>query len=177
MNATLYCTANSIAFGSVLLPTIPMPFQWTVPSVGNATKGGGTEGVCPQNTFHFQFTGRAQGVATPPTSLCGKITIQPEPNNRVTTTPPAPVPAPTQTQDPEQPSGDEGGLSMTETLIIAGSIFTDAEQVHAWTEPPISEWPKGLYTRKLSRHHHDIHEAEEDMDQDQDRGRGMDLHL
>ncbi|KAG0262365.1 hypothetical protein BG011_010248 [Mortierella polycephala] len=149
-----------------------MPFQWTVPSVGDAIIGGGTEGVCPQNTFHFQFTGRVVGIAAPSTSSCGKIIIQPEPNNRITTTPPAlsptPTRTPTQTQAPEQPSDDEGGLSMMETLIIAGSIFTDAEQVHA-AENPIPEGPKDLHTRKPNQHRHEVQEVGEVMDQDQDR--------
>ncbi|CAO3566188.1 unnamed protein product [Mortierella alpina] len=90
IRGALYCdTGNKIA--DIPLSGTAGPQTWTVPSVGNATTPGGTTGLCAQNSFHVEYSGRTQGFAflTPPFGpiRCPTIIISPAANNNFTTTP------------------------------------------------------------------------------------------
>ncbi|KAF9201938.1 hypothetical protein BGZ49_007869, partial [Haplosporangium sp. Z 27] len=90
MIATLNCN-NGIAISNVTITNWATPFNWTVPSVGNATTAGGTTGTCPGNAFHMRYTGSASKtyVLLPVTVQydvsCQTITVNPAPNGTITT--------------------------------------------------------------------------------------------
>ncbi|KAG0041737.1 hypothetical protein BGZ83_001373, partial [Gryganskiella cystojenkinii] len=129
INFTLYCNAGP-TIAQVTPSTLAGPYNWTVPSVGNATTVGGTIGVCADNAFHIEYSGMAKqllGVIMPWGPVrCGGITILPAPNGTFTTTTttmPAtstststsPTTTPTDTAD----TGSGGGISTTVLIVIA----------------------------------------------------------
>ncbi|KAF8978383.1 hypothetical protein BGZ46_006523 [Entomortierella lignicola] len=125
INATLYCN-NNVKIANVTIPNLTGPYNWTVPSVGNATTVGGTVGVCPSNAFHIEYSGQAAGflniVSIPWGPVqCGTITILPAPNGTVTTTTTTTTATASATVSPTQStdSSNGGGLSITIVVIIA----------------------------------------------------------
>ncbi|KAF9916426.1 hypothetical protein BX616_003777 [Lobosporangium transversale] len=131
INGTLYCNGNNLKIAEVSIPNLIGPYNWTVPSVGNATTVGGEMGTCPQNAFHMEYSGEAYGVLSivklpwGPVR-CGTITILPAPNGTLTTTTTmsstatTSSAASTSTESPNTSAGGGGsGLSMTVIVIIA----------------------------------------------------------
>ncbi|KAF9190639.1 hypothetical protein BGZ51_008386 [Haplosporangium sp. Z 767] len=88
INATLVCNADARAIATIWMPTEALPLDWVLPSVGNATKVGGKEGSCANNSFHIEYAGtgtmsnRFLALEWGPIK-CGAMTILPEPNNTV----------------------------------------------------------------------------------------------
>ncbi|KAF9346590.1 hypothetical protein BGX26_001884 [Mortierella sp. AD094] len=134
INATLYCNGNNVQIANVPIPNLAGPYNWTVPSVGNATTVGGTVGTCPMNAFHIEYSGEASGflsiVKIPwGPARCGTITINPAPNGTITTTTTTTTTTTSSTTSsstsatvsPTQPADNSNGsgLSMTVTVIIA----------------------------------------------------------
>ncbi|KAI1317048.1 hypothetical protein EDD11_009114 [Mortierella claussenii] len=131
INGTLYCNGNNARIADVPIPNLTGPYNWTVPSVGNATTAGGLVGVCPQNAFHMEYSGEAAGflsIGRIPWGpvRCGTITILPAPNGTVitTTTTTMASTSTTSTTSPtvtstDTPSNSGGGLSTTVVVIIA----------------------------------------------------------
>ncbi|KAF9393412.1 hypothetical protein BGX21_010776 [Mortierella sp. AD011] len=134
INATLYCNSNNVQIAYVSIPNLTGPYNWTVPSVGNATTVGGTVGTCPLNAFHIEYAGEASGflsiVKIPwGPARCGTITITPAPNGTVTTTTTTTTTTTSSTTSsttsatvsPTQSADDSSGsgLSMTAAVIIA----------------------------------------------------------
>ncbi|KAG0307630.1 hypothetical protein BGZ98_010227 [Dissophora globulifera] len=88
MTATLFCDSG-LSVSSIPITNFTAPYTWTVPSVGNATTGGGTTGTCPANSFHVEYSGvtvKALIIRTNFDVRCASLTILPAPNNTVTTT-------------------------------------------------------------------------------------------
>ncbi|KAF9426802.1 hypothetical protein BGZ76_002591 [Entomortierella beljakovae] len=126
INGTLYCNGNNAKIADVSIPNVAGPYNWTVPSVGNATIAGGTVGTCPQNAFHMEYSGEANGflgITKIPwgPARCGTITIRPAPNGTVTTTTTTTTSTTTSaTITPTSPANDSGGgLSTTAIAIIS----------------------------------------------------------
>ncbi|KAF9115612.1 hypothetical protein BGX27_007191 [Mortierella sp. AM989] len=129
INGTLYCNGNNAKIADVSIPNLTGPYNWTVPSVGNATTVGGTVGTCPQNAFHIEYAGEAAGflgiVKIPWGPVrCGTITINPEPNGTITTTTTTMSSTTTSSSSTSAPTtpidnSNESGLSMTAIVIIA----------------------------------------------------------
>ncbi|KAG0358771.1 hypothetical protein BC939DRAFT_441758 [Gamsiella multidivaricata] len=127
INGTLYCNANSAKIADVSIPNVIGPYNWTIPSVGNATTIGGDVGTCAQNAFHIEYSGEAQGflgiVKIPWGPVrCGTITLMPAPNGTITTTTTT-MSSTTTTSTPTATESlgksDGGGISMTVIVIIA----------------------------------------------------------
>ncbi|KAF9922258.1 hypothetical protein FBU30_007666 [Linnemannia zychae] len=118
VNGSLYCNSG-VMITEFPIPVLTGSYNWTLPSVGNATTVGGTVGTCPGNAFHMQYSGMANGflnimkIPWGPVQ-CGTITILPAPNGTVTTT----TMTPTATATPINESGG-GGLSTIVIVVIA----------------------------------------------------------
>ncbi|GJJ75349.1 hypothetical protein EMPS_07707 [Entomortierella parvispora] len=126
INATLYCNSGA-KIAAVQIPNLSGPYNWTVPSVGNATTVGGTTGICVSNTFYIEYQGLAYGFLNiqqlpwGPTR-CGTVTILPAPNGTLTTTTTTMSATVTTTASPSptaSSSDSSGGLSTTVIVIIA----------------------------------------------------------
>ncbi|KAG0247413.1 hypothetical protein BG011_001558, partial [Mortierella polycephala] len=90
LTAKLYCNNSGKLIEEVKITNWATAFTWTVPSVGNATTVGGTEGICAANAFHMEYEGTYKSVLIDRgfgPVRCGTITIAPEPNGVVTPTP------------------------------------------------------------------------------------------
>ncbi|KAF9915466.1 hypothetical protein FBU30_001948 [Linnemannia zychae] len=85
LTATLNCNVgNQISQVKIPAP-FGNPFNYTVPSVGNVTTAGGTDGPCVGNKFHITYTGTYPNPAFPLLDkdidpvACADIIITPEP--------------------------------------------------------------------------------------------------
>ncbi|KAF9577950.1 hypothetical protein BGW38_006524 [Lunasporangiospora selenospora] len=88
ITASLYCKVDKKLIGQTAYPDGSKPFNWVVPSVGNATIPGGTIGTCAGNAFNIVYTFSAKKFLIPSgqTVNCPDITILPDPNLPKTTT-------------------------------------------------------------------------------------------
>ncbi|KAK3839655.1 MAG: hypothetical protein J3R72DRAFT_492607 [Linnemannia gamsii] len=129
VNGALYCNTG-VAIAEFAIPVLTGSYNWTLPSVGNATTVGGTVGTCTGNAFHMEYKGTYLGFAGlgpypwGPVR-CGTITILPAPNGTITTTTTTTTTT-TSTTTSSTPSATEtsgnssgGGLSTTIIVVIA----------------------------------------------------------
>ncbi|KAF9143598.1 hypothetical protein BGX30_015258 [Mortierella sp. GBA39] len=124
VNGTLYCNSGNVKVVEFPIPSLTGAYNYTLPSVGNATTVGGTVGECAQNAFHMEYSGTANGflgISKIPWGpvQCGTITILPAPNGTVTTT--TTTMSATSTTTPTSTPDDKssGGLSTTIIVVIA----------------------------------------------------------
>ncbi|KAG0209038.1 hypothetical protein BGX33_005862 [Mortierella sp. NVP41] len=129
VNGSLFCnTGTKIA--EFAIPNLTGSYNWTLPSVGNATTVGGTIGTCAQNAFHMEYSGMANGflgiVKIPWGPVqCGTISILPAPNGTLTTTTTTTSPTSTSTTATSSPTASNiadssnGGLSTVVIVVIA----------------------------------------------------------
>ncbi|KAF9900361.1 hypothetical protein EC991_007453 [Linnemannia zychae] len=128
VSGSLYCNTG-VLIAQFPIPVLTGSYNWTLPSVGNATTVGGTAGTCTGNAFHMEYSGVAMGflnitrIPWGPVQ-CGTITILPAPNGTITTTTTTMSSTsttasitPTVTDTPGSNSG--GGLSTTIVVVIA----------------------------------------------------------
>ncbi|OAQ35666.1 hypothetical protein K457DRAFT_489554 [Linnemannia elongata AG-77] len=124
VNGTLYCNSGNVKVVEFPIPSPTGAYNYTLPSVGNATTVGGTVGECAGNAFHMEYAGMANGflgISKIPWGpvQCGTIYILPAPNGTVTTT--TTTMSSTSTAIPTSTPDDKssGGLSTTIIVVIA----------------------------------------------------------
>ncbi|KAG0269608.1 hypothetical protein BGZ95_001999 [Linnemannia exigua] len=127
VNGSLFCNTG-VSIAQFPIPVLTGSYNWTLPSVGNATTVGGTVGTCTGNAFHMEYSGMYTGfLGLGPYPWgpvrCGTITILPAPNGTITTTTTTMTSTTTTSSTPSatETSGNSsgGGLSTTIIVVIA----------------------------------------------------------